>query len=493
MAIEASLLKLFGALEESGIRYSLLRGFEELAQVEPVKEIDLLVAPSQRAEFSRIAARCGFMEAPRWGYEPHYFYVAYDREAAAWLKLDVVAELAYGKLLRWLPVDLAEQCLARRQQAKLAESLTSTDKSGEDRQAEIANGKSSIENHQSSIANLRFTYVLSPADEFTTLFLHCLLDKGMFRDARRERLLALKNRAEKEREIKETILKNFQPYLPAGVSWQTIGEIIQETDRKALTKHRKAFSGRLFRRHPLGSLARNLRTRLMRRLRTPLFMMRRRGLWIALLAPDGAGKTTLAHSLLKEQFLRARLIYMGTNLDSSTVGFPTSKWLKKRIKMLESRKSPLNKLLLKALKMANYLNRLLEQWYRVGAGIYYKWSGRTVVFDRFIYDAYLAAPARTAGQKLRRWLIRSACPPADVTYLLDAPGEMLFRRKGEHSPEILEKQRQTFLSLRDKIPNMVIVDATRSADQVRSDILSDIWKIYRLRVSRNGTHESESD
>lgn len=481
MAIEASLLKLFGALEESGIRYSLLRGFEELAQVEPVKEIDLLVAPSQRAEFSRIAARCGFMEAPRWGYEPHYFYVAYDREAAAWLKLDVVTELAYGKPLRWLPVDLAEQCLARRQKADLAGARSSKD------EPEI------IANWQLAIDNCQFTYVLSPADEFTTLFLHCLLDKGMFRDARRERLLALKNRAEKEREIKETILKNFQPYLPAGVSWQTIGEIIQETDRKVLTKHRKAFSGRLFRRRPLGSLARNLRTRLMRRLRTPLFMMRRRGLWIALLAPDGAGKTTLAHSLLKEQFLRARLIYMGTNLDSSTVGFPTSKWLKKRIKMLESKKSPLNKLLLKALKMANYLNRLLEQWYRVGAGIYYKWSGRTVVFDRFIYDAYLAAPARTAGQKLRRWLIRSACPPADVTYLLDAPGEMLFRRKGEHSPEILEKQRQTFLSLRDKIPNMVIVDATRSADQVRSDILSDIWKIYRLRVSRNGTHESESD
>lgn len=481
MVIEATLLELFHALEERGIRYSLLRGFDELALKEPVKEIDLLADPSQLREFFRVAARCGFMEVPRWGYEPHYFYVAYDREAAAWLKLDLVVELAYGKALRWLRVDLTEQCLTRRQKVVLAD-------------ARAPKGETSlIGNWQLAIDNCQFTHVLSPADEFTTLFFHCLLDKGTFREARRERLLALKNRADQEIALKEAILKNFQPYLPAGFSWQTIAEILQETDRQALIKHRQAFTGKLFWRNPAGNLARNLRTRLMRRLRPFLFMAKRRGLWIALLAPDGAGKTTLAYSLLKEQFLRAKLIYMGTNLDSSTVGFPTSKWLKKRIKGLERKKGRLNKLVLKPLKMVNYVNRLVEQWYRVGAGIYYKWSGRTVVFDRFIYDAYLAAPAKTAGQKLRRWLIRSACPPADVTYLLDAPGEMLFRRKGEHSPEVLEKQRQTFLSLQDKIPNMVIVDATRSADQVRSDILSHIWKTYRSRVLRNGTYEIEHD
>jgi thymidylate kinase len=455
MEIERTLINLFHALEEEKITYSLLRGFEELGEDAPEKEVDLLVKNPDLGAFAKTAAKLGFVELPRWGYEPHYFYVAYDREANTWLKLDVVTDLAYGKPIRWLKVDLAEHCLLQR-------------------------------------CKVDPTYTLSPADEFVTLFFHCLLDKGHFREERRERLQALLREAEAKPQIKTAILEKFDKYLPPAVNDQTISELISTDDRRALSKYRTAFSRKLFRSDPAGNIYRKLGTVIKRRLRIFYFILKQRGLWIALLAPDGAGKTTLAHTLVGEQFLRARLIYMGTNLDSSTVGFPTSKWLKKQIKRLENRKGIQRKILLKPLKMIAYVNRLLEQWYRVGAGIYFKLSGRVVVFDRFVYDSHLAASAKSTGQKIRRWLIYGTCPPADATYLLDAPGEVLFKRKGEHSPVILEKQRQTFLSLQSKIPNMVIVDATQSADQVRGEILSNIWKMYGTRLNGNGRYEGKN-
>lgn len=455
MPIENKLLQLFNALEEKDVCHSLLRGFDELGEAAHTKEIDLLLKYSDLAGFAKIAAEFGFIELPRWGYEPHYFFVAYDAEADTWLKLDVVNELAYGKPVRWLRVALAGRCLEQRCKAGP-------------------------------------TYVLSPADEFVTLFFHCLLDKGFFRRERRERLLALRERAEKNSDIKQRISENFEKYMPDGISYQSISGLIAGDDPHAFAKHRKAFSRRLFWKDPVGNIYRNLRTRIKRRLRFFYTMLKQRGLWIALLAPDGAGKTTLAYNLLKEQFLRARLIYMGINLESSTVGFPTSKWLRKRVKALENRKGIANKAILKSLKMAAYANRLLEQWYRVAVGIYYKASGRVVVFDRFVYDSHLAAPAKTMGQKFRRWLLYHTCPPADATYLLDAPGEVLYNRKGEHSPEILEKQRQTFLSLQNSIPNMVIVDATHSADSVRTQILSNLWEMYRSRLNENGKYENKN-
>ena len=75
-----------------------------------------------------------------------------------------------------------------------------------------------------------------------------------------------------------------------------------------------------------------------------------------------------------------------------------------------------------------------------------------------------------------------------MVILLDAPGEVLFSRKGEHSAEILEKQRQTFLSLQDRIEKMYVINATESAKTVRKNVISLMWNYYGNLVSRNGKH-----
>ncbi|MEZ4765403.1 MAG: hypothetical protein R3C26_20125 [Calditrichia bacterium] len=120
----------------------------------------------------------------------------------------------------------------------------------------------------------------------------------------------------------------------------------------------------------------------------------------------------------------------------------------------------------------------------MGAGFAYSLNGRTVIFDRFIYDSYLAGAPKRLKSKLRRLLFWGTCPHADLTIFLDAPGELLFRRKGEHSPEALERQRQKYLGIANQIPNFHAVDATQSPEDVQLAVLELIWQTYQKQ--RNG-------
>ena len=93
-----------------------------------------------------------------------------------------------------------------------------------------------------------------------------------------------------------------------------------------------------------------------------------------------------------------------------------------------------------------------------------------------------AGPA-ASRRRLRQWLLERACPAPDLVLLLDAPGETLFARKKEHSPARLEEQRQGFLALRDRLPNLVVLDASRDPDDVRRQALAAIWKRQAARLA----------
>ena len=79
---------------------------------------------------------------------------------------------------------------------------------------------------------------------------------------------------------------------------------------------------------------------------------------------------------------------------------------------------------------------------------------------------------------MRRWLLGRACPAPDLVIVLDAPGELLFDRKGEHNASLLEEQRQGYLEFRHLVPRVVVVDATKSADLVRREVTGLIWRGY---------------
>jgi thymidylate kinase len=101
---------------------------------------------------------------------------------------------------------------------------------------------------------------------------------------------------------------------------------------------------------------------------------------------------------------------------------------------------------------------------------YHYYCGRVVILDRHIYDSWIAKAPSTFGKRLRKRIFEAGCPVPDLVVLLDAPGEMLLKRKGEHTAEWLESQRLAYLALKHRLPQMVVVDATQTLEQVQNQV-----------------------
>jgi len=436
------LAEIFAAVEHAEIPYCLLRGYEELEGRGDL-EIDVLVASGSISRFAEVLRAQGFVRLPAWGHAPHHFFLNYDRALGRWLKFDAVTVLRYGRPVRALQIDLAAECLRKRKRCGQV-------------------------------------FVLAPEDEFFTLLLHGLLDKGHFRPERSTRLRALREQLRQSLAAYQTVEENFARYLRPALDWSAVVRACERNDLRVLLHKRKAALRQLVQRQRFAFWRRTIFALLLRHLRPLLFAGHQPGLAVALLAPDGAGKSTLAAALQKDFGLRAQLVYMGTNVAAGTVGLPTTKWLQRRLKP-KSGKPRLPKFLRLLLKPVNYLNRVCEQWYRCAFVVYQKRRGRFVVCDRYVYDSWIANPTTAGLKRWRRAWLEWGWPTPDLVILLDAPGELLFARKGEHSVAWLEKQRAAYLALQPRLPQMRVVAATQTAEEVKREVIALIWKEYQSR------------
>lgn len=209
---------------------------------------------------------------------------------------------------------------------------------------------------------------------------------------------------------------------------------------------------------------------------------------VAVIGPDGAGKSTVTQRLQETLPLPVKYVYMGVNLESSNLVLPTTRLIleiKRRRGGRPDMTGPPDptrtqaprqkglKGLVKEVKTGLRLSNLMaEEWYRRSVVKKYLRQGYIVLSDRHFFCDYYAhdiavdrsqlpLARRAHGAMLERYY-----PRPDLLICLDAPAEVLFARKGEGTIEMLEARRQEYLRLREAVPHFAIVDATQSLDAV---------------------------
>ncbi len=226
---------------------------------------------------------------------------------------------------------------------------------------------------------------------------------------------------------------------------------------------------------------------------------------VAVIGPDGAGKSAVTQRLQQTLPLPVKYVYMGVNLESSNVVLPTTR-IMLEIKQRRGgrpdmtgppdptriRTAPKNgaKRLVKEVRTSLRLaNLMAEEWYRQRIVRNYLRNGYIVLSDRHFFCDYYAhdiAVDRSQlpfARRIHGAMLDRYYPRPDLLICLDAPGEVLFERKGEGTPAMLEARRQEYLQLREAVAHYRIVDATQSLDEVARETAGIILDFYANEVA----------
>lgn len=411
----------FDTLDGTGLPWLLLRGEDDLAL--PAGDVDILVDKHLLSRLDDVMAAAGFCRVLAWGHGSHRFYFSYSPGDGAWIKLDVVSDLAFGSCQQWR-TPWAARCLRRR----------------------IRHGS---------------YWMPDAADQAWLLLLHLFMDKGGITPARQEAARAAARVAADGGRIAESVRRR----VGAGLATDMLNLVLAGRfgDAPAMaSRMRASWSGGA---NPafMEAVRRTLR-RSGARLRghTPL---------LGVMAPDGAGKTTLLNGLHADVPLPTKYVYMGLwgagPFDAVLNRIPGGRTAKKVYRLVRG--------------------GILARFYRR--------MGKVVLMDRVAYDALLAGPGGGPLARISNALALAVIPAPDVLLVLDVPGAVMFERKGEHSPELLESWRNDYLQLAGRLPGSRVVDAAQPVEAVQRVATGIIWDTCspaagRATTSRRALHRT---
>jgi thymidylate kinase len=209
---------------------------------------------------------------------------------------------------------------------------------------------------------------------------------------------------------------------------------------------------------------------------------------VALVGPDGAGKTTIGRHLERTFPYPLKYLYMGDNLDACNVLLPTTRLARALTRARRARRRNTDQphpsrptghvrrglAALRATAVwANH--QIAEECFRYLLAWQYQRRGTIVLFDRhFLADYYAHDVAggrpRSLGRRIQGFLLRRVYPRPDLVIFLDAPPAVLLARKGEGSYPSLEARRREYPPMARLVQRFAVVDASQPADEVAKQV-----------------------
>lgn len=204
------------------------------------------------------------------------------------------------------------------------------------------------------------------------------------------------------------------------------------------------------------------------------------GIMLVLLGPDGCGKSSVASGIMealtptfgKEKSLHLHWKPSLLRRDRPNAGPVTD----------PHAKPPRGPLVSLAYFTFHLLEFVLGGQLRIRPVLF---RNGLVAIDRYYYD-FLVDPKRyrlTVPRRLLKWAYRFVMKP-DLVFCLDAPPEVLQRRKQEVSPEETARQRDAYLELAHTLPNAHVVDASRPLDEVVAEVEKLVLEYMAVRTAR---------
>ncbi len=409
---------LFRSLDDRGIDWVLLRGEERMQR--PTGDIDLLIDQRDLAATDDAVSRLGFSRQGSALFVTRRAYIAYVADDDLWLRLDIVSRASFGELLEF-DTPVANDLLRSKRRAGAL-------------------------------------YLLDHNDAFWHLLLHYMLDRGDIPLPWRE---IVHERAHGAHVAGP--LTDFVDSLPVEVTSDKILTATRAGDWSMLHALFVALRKAWLASQGSASHVRSRANRALSRVGLGQWTSFRPGLSVAVLGPDGAGKTTLANGLRDSIAIPTDYVYMGL-------------WKDDRLQQLLSHIPGSNLFLL-----------LVRLAVRSGRLNYYRWRGHVVILDRFSYDAVLVTEDATRRQRLTAALVLRLTRAPDLIVVLDLPGEVAFARKGEQDIATLNEGRASYRALEAGPTPLVVLDATQPIAEVRRLATEEIWRVIRQRDHHNST------